>query len=145
SGVSEGRVPDGMETIARFEKTASPGESNYLPLTNVVINELLSHSDAPLEDAIELHNLSAQTVDLSGWFLSDELAELRKFRIPEGTRLAPDGYLVFYEYQFNADPRALTSFALNSGRGDQVFLSQADGGGNLTGYRSSEKFGAAES
>ena len=52
-GVSEGRLPDGAANIARFTETATPGESNYLPHPDVVINEVLSHSLPPLEDAID--------------------------------------------------------------------------------------------
>ncbi len=143
-GVSEGRLPDGTNAVTRFSDSASPSDSNYLPITNVVINEVLSHSAPPMQDAIELHNPAAQPVDLSGWFLSDQLSELKKFRIPDGTRLAAGGFVVFYEYQFNRGPLNSTSFALNSARGDQLYLSAADAAGNLTGHRTGVKFGAAE-
>lgn len=66
-----GRFPDGSATIALFPGTGSPGEANYLLLTSVVINEALSHTDPPLEDAIELRNLTAAPVDISHWWLSD--------------------------------------------------------------------------
>ena len=53
TGVSQGRFPDGSANIVSFPTTVSPGESNYLPLTNAVANEILTHTDPPLEDAIE--------------------------------------------------------------------------------------------
>ncbi|MCX7872391.1 MAG: lamin tail domain-containing protein [Verrucomicrobiae bacterium] len=143
SGVSEGRFPDGSTNIVKFTKTVSPGAANYLWLTNVIINEALSHSDPPLEDAIELYNPTDQPVDISGWYLSDSLNNLRKFRIPPNTIIPPRGFKVFYEYQFNSDPGVNPfAFALGS-RGDQIYLSTADSLGNLTGYRRSVKFGAS--
>ena len=52
-GVSEGRLPDGAALIMPFPVSASPGRANFLPLPAVVISEVLSHTDPPLEDAIE--------------------------------------------------------------------------------------------
>ena len=56
-GVSEGRLPDGGSVITNFPGTASPGDPNYILLTSVAINEALTHTDPPLEDAIELLDL----------------------------------------------------------------------------------------
>ncbi|HWY29099.1 MAG TPA: immunoglobulin domain-containing protein, partial [Candidatus Acidoferrum sp.] len=50
----------------------------------------------------------------------------------------------FYEYQFNPTPGVFPSFALDSAHGDAVYLSAADSGGNLYGFRTDVKFGAAE-
>jgi hypothetical protein len=143
-GVSEGRLPDGAGTIVRFTTTSTPGRSNYLPLHDVLVNEVLTHTDNPLEDAIELHNLTHGAIDIGGWFLSDDQEHLRKFRIPDATVIPAGGFIVFYENQFNPDPGLFPSFALSSSRGDQVHLSQADALGQLTGYRSRVRFGPAE-
>jgi hypothetical protein len=143
AGVSEGRLPDGSPTIVSFPATPTPGDANYLPLSNVVINEVLTHSDPPFEDAIELYNTSAGAVNISGWYLSDSKNSLQKFRIPTNTTIQPGGFIVFYEYQFNADPNSPLSFSLNSARGDEVYLAQAVTGA-LTGFRATTKFGAAE-
>ncbi len=144
SGVSEGRLPDGAAAIIAFTSSSSPGEANYLPLRSVVISEALSHTDLPFEDAIELQNLSREPVDVSGWLLSDSINDLRKFRIPDGTVIAPGGFKVFYEYQFNSEPGFAWSFSLSSANGDQVYLTTADPGGNFTGYRDTAKFGPQE-
>ena len=142
TGVSEGRLPDGAATIVKFPTTPTPEESNYLPLTNVVVNEVLAHSDLPFEDAIELRNLTASTVDISGWFLSDAKSILRKFRIPNGTTIPAFGFKVFYETNFN-HPTNPAPFSLDSAHGDELYLSQATGG-NLTGFRDAVKWGATE-
>ncbi|MCX8156387.1 MAG: lamin tail domain-containing protein [Verrucomicrobiae bacterium] len=141
-GVSEGRFPDGSTNIVFFPDTPSPGESNYRPLTNLVINEVLAHSDPPLEDAIELHNLTDQPVNIGGWFLSDSKGTLNKYQIPVGTIIPARGFRVFYEYQFNENPQDnRQAFALSSAKGDELYLSAATTNGTLTGYRTSVKFG----
>jgi hypothetical protein len=143
-GVSEGRLPDGAAGITSFANTASPGASNFKALAEVVINEVLTHTDPPLEDAIELHNPTATDVAIGGWYLSNSAYELKRFRVPAGTKLPARGYLVFYETQFNGGEGSLVPFTLNSAHGDQVFLSAAEANGELTGFRAHAKFGAAE-
>ena len=144
--VSEGRLPDGAANIVAFPETASPGDSNYLPLHNVVINEVLTHTDPPYEDAVEFHNPTASPVAIGGWYLSDAQSDLQRYRIPDGTSIPAGGYAVFYQNQFgsadgeNDDPPL---FAFNGARGDAVYLSQTDGTGALTGYRIGQVFGAA--
>ncbi len=138
--VSEGRFPDGTANRVFFGKP-SPGEANWLMLTNVVINEVLSHTDPPLEDALELYNTTASPVDISGWFLSDDGVELFKYRIPDGTIIPPHGYRVFYEYQLNPEPGAGRSFSFSSAQGDDAWLTAADPAGAPTGYRHYVKFG----
>jgi hypothetical protein len=142
--VTQGRFPDGGSNIVFFPATSSPGTGNFLPLANVVFNEVLTHTDPPLEDAIELLNLSAEPVGIGGWRLSDDPAVPAKYRIPDGTVLAPHGYAVFYESQFNPAPPGPASVALDSAYGGQLFLSAVDGAAQFTGYRAVVAFGAAE-
>jgi hypothetical protein len=136
---------DGSTNIIRFADTPSPGAPNYLPLNDIVINELLSHTDPPLEDAVEIYNSGSMPVDLGGWYLSDSTTKLKKFLIPSGTVAAAGGYAVLYEYQFgtNGQPGVLEPFNFNSAHGSEVYLSQTDGSSNLTGYRASAKFEAS--
>ena len=56
-GISQGRLPDGSTNLTYFPTNGNTaGANNFLRLTNIVINEVLSHTDQPLEDSIELHN-----------------------------------------------------------------------------------------
>ncbi|HEU0011120.1 MAG TPA: lamin tail domain-containing protein [Verrucomicrobiae bacterium] len=143
-GVSEGRLPDGASApYTFFPETPTPSDANYLPLTSVVVNEVLTHTDDPLEDAIELRNLTGAPINIGGWFLSDDKDSLGKFRIPNNTMILANGFLVFYEVAFNNDTNGVP-FALSSAEGDQVYLSEASGGGVLSGYRSVAKFGPAQ-
>ncbi|HUS37576.1 MAG TPA: lamin tail domain-containing protein, partial [Verrucomicrobiae bacterium] len=141
-GVSQGRLPDGIGPITMFRGSASPGAANFLLLQQIVVNEVLTHTDAPLMDAVEFYNTTADGVDISGWFLSDSGVNLRKFEIPPNTIVPPNGYLVLYENQFNSD-LASDRFSFSSANGDEVFLSQANNS-VLTGYRATASFGAAE-
>ena len=138
AGVAQGFLPDATGNLTDFPLSATPGAPNGLPLDQVVINELLAHPVPPLEQAIELLNLSATPVNLSGWYLSDSLDALKKFRIPNGTLLASNGFVVFYEQQFNAGSNA---FALNPSVGGEVWLAAAKASGDLTGYRTRAQYG----
>ena len=85
----------------------------------MVINEVLTHTDPPFEDAIELQNLSDNPVDIGNWWISNSEANLKKFQISPSTKLSARGMAVFYEGQFNPAPGAAHSFALNSAHGDK--------------------------
>lgn len=143
-GVAQGRLPDGATNLVLFPVSSSPGEGNYLPLTNVVINEILTLPSSVREQAIELLSLANVTLPIGGWYLSDCQSEPKKFRIPTNTTLAPNGFRVFYENQFNPTPGVLPSFSMNGACGGELHLYEADLAGQLTGRRTSVKFGAAE-
>lgn len=143
---SQGRFPDGSAKIVTFPPDqVTPGSSNFRfqELTNVVINEVLAHTDPPLEDAIELRNLTSQAVDIGYWWLSNRRDTLEKYHIPAGTVIPGDGFVVFYEYQFDPDFTGNNpSFRLNSAHGDEVYLTTANAAGELTGFRTEVGFGA---
>jgi hypothetical protein len=139
AGVSAGRFPDGTGAMATFYSTPSRGEPNYLPVPGLVINEVLTHTDPPLEDSVELFNPTAQAVSVGGYYLSDSVHDLKKYRLTAGASVGAGVFLVLGESQFNSG--APGSFALSSTRGGTVYLSAADGSGNLTGYRLAFPFG----
>lgn len=118
---------------------------------DIVINELLAHSHAEAPDWIELRNLTDQSIDLGGMYLSDRDANsisLMKFRIPDGTILGPvdtpSSYIVFHEHlHFNntAHPGVIQPFAFSE-NGEGAYLSQ-DIGGAMT-ILAEEVFGPSE-
>ncbi|MBN1672450.1 MAG: lamin tail domain-containing protein [Kiritimatiellae bacterium] len=119
----------------------SPGYDDGEPY-RVVINEALTHTDPPAVDAIELCNAGSAAAPIGGWYLSDQTANYRKFMIPAGTTLAPGGYIVFDESDFNADTNSPSCFALDS-HGDEIYLTHWDAAGNLL-YLAEARFGGAE-
>ena len=140
--VSAGRFPDATASFVNFNQSASPGAPNYLPFTNLFINEVLSHTDSPLEDAVEIFNGSGNPINLGGWFLSNDELNLKKFRLPTDTIIPAFGFVTLYQYQFGAGGLPM-AFTFSSAHGDAVHLAQADTAGNLSGYRARVAFGAA--
>ncbi len=122
----------------------SPGQAGLGPYADVVINEVLTHTDPPQLDSVELHNTAAFAIDIGGWYLSDNDNQLRKFRIPSSIILNAGAYIVFDEEDFNAsmgvDPE---DFAFNGAHGDDVWLTAADASGKLVRFADHVEFGAA--
>ena len=51
----------------------SPGvDGSPVAIAGVLVNEALTHTDLPEVDTIELYNPTAGTVDVGGWFLTDD-------------------------------------------------------------------------
>ncbi|MBM3846358.1 MAG: hypothetical protein FJ405_08735, partial [Verrucomicrobia bacterium] len=143
TGISGGRFPDDASTFNTFPGTSTPGAPNFKELQGIVLSEVLSHSDDPYEDSFEFHNPTAASIDMSGWYVSGSKNNPRKFRIPEGSVIEPNGYLAFYRYQFQSFPNLPTAFGLNSAHGESVWLFEADRDDKLTGYRTGWEFPAA--
>ncbi|MHC4735499.1 MAG: LamG-like jellyroll fold domain-containing protein, partial [Planctomycetota bacterium] len=160
--VSESEFLDMADPIGRWNRkdswrasvyrNGSPGwdDSGILPNPGaVVINEVMSHSNAG-PDWIELHNTTSKPIDIGGWFLSDndrDEPNLMKYRIPDGTMIDPNSYLVFYgDTNFNksVDPCCLIPFALSENGEEACLSSPLDPNGMLTGYREVEDFGASQ-
>lgn len=88
------------------------------PLRNVVINEILPHSENPaVPQFIELYNHSTNNVDVSGCILTDD-PTTNKFVIPSGTVISPAGFVSFTQPQFG--------FTLN-GAGETLYFIKPDG------------------
>ncbi len=120
----------------------SPGATNppITPINDfVLINEALTHTDPPLLDTIELFNPGSNSVDISGWWLSDDFNTPKKFQIPAGTVVAAGGFVLFNEASFNVGSNA---FALGS-NGDELHVFSGSGG-FITGYHHGFDFGAAQ-
>ncbi|MGE3310063.1 MAG: lamin tail domain-containing protein, partial [Limisphaerales bacterium] len=97
----------------------SPGGQEVVrtnPRASVLLNEVLAHTDLPQLDLVELYNHGNDALDLGGCILTDD-PTIHRFRIPEGTRIAPRGFLEFNEDQLG--------FRLDAA-GESVFLIDAD-------------------
>jgi hypothetical protein len=121
----------------------SPGKDDApLTVARILINEVLTHTDPPTVDAVELYNPNSTNVDVSGWFLTDQREVPAKFTLPAGSVILAFGYLVFTESQWFTDPSSPKSFRLDS-HGEQIYLYSANASGQLTGYSDGLSFGAA--
>lgn len=134
--------PAGWRRSGRVDGT--PGQTDVpAEVGEVLINEILTHSVAPQVDAVELYNPTDKPVDVSEWFLTDDLRVPAKFAFPTGSIVPARGYLVIDESQFNPNPGTDPSFAFGA-RGEQVGLFSADTTGQLTGHMDGLRFKAAE-
>lgn len=140
---SQGRVPDGESVLPNPLPNTSPEDSNFGNIPEIVISEVLTHTDPPYEDAIELQNVTGSTVNIGNWWLSNSRSNGRKYRIPSSDPRAvvpPGGFAVFYEQDFNG-AGAAQPFTLNSANGDECYLFKGDSAGKLTGFRRGISFG----
>jgi len=70
---------------------------------DVVINELMASNqttvadqDGEFEDWVEFYNNSSSTVDLSGWYLTDNPQLMTKWQFPGGVFIGPGEYLIVW-------------------------------------------------
>jgi hypothetical protein len=115
-GEGDPRAWDISDTVG-----GSPGQMDAFtpsPLRNVVINEILPHSENPaVPQFIELYNHAMSSVDVSGCILTDD-PMTNKFVMPSGTVIGPAGFVAFTQSQFN--------FMLN-GAGETLYFIKPDG------------------
>ncbi|NQV36106.1 MAG: lamin tail domain-containing protein, partial [Phycisphaeraceae bacterium] len=98
---------------------------------DIVINEFLASNQGQIKDPvfskfsdwIELHNTTDRDIDLSGYYLTDNLDEPVMWRIPSGTLIPKAGYLVFWAD--GQDVGLHTDFRLNR-VGEQLGLYSPD-------------------
>ncbi|AMW06438.1 hypothetical protein GEMMAAP_00560 [Gemmatimonas phototrophica] len=115
-----GRCPDGVGAlIVTSAATKGAANSCVVATTTVKINEVESNGGTP-GDWVELINIGATAVDLSGYVFRDNDDSRVPYTLPAGTIIAAGGYLVLDEAQFG--------FGLGAGDAARLF---APGGGTL--------------
>jgi hypothetical protein len=92
---------------------------------------MVDPSDGEFDDWFELYNAGSSAVDLSGYYLSDNLTNLLQFRIPTGYVIPAGGFLLVWadeDSNLNATnvPHLHVNFRLN-GAGEAIALSTPDG------------------
>ena len=98
------------------------------------------------EDWLEIQNTSGGTVNLTGWYLSDEALNLRKWPMPAWTLAAGNRMVVFASNRNKspvqttagsdnagsaASPRVATNFKISASAGGYLALSQDSAGGTI--------------
>lgn len=122
----------------------SPSEADPLREPQyVVINEVLTHTDLPLVDAVELFNPTNTDVDISGWFLTDDLGTPDLYAFPSETVIPAGGYLHVDESDFAPRASSGGGFRLSS-HGESLWLLSATEDGSLSGHLHEVTFPAAE-
>jgi hypothetical protein len=97
------------------------------------INELLpvnktiaADQNGEYDDWIELYNTSASSVDISGYFLSDDKDLRSKWKFPSGTTVQGMGFLIVWADEDITQAGLHANFKLSS-QGEEVFLTSPDG------------------
>ena len=104
---------------------------------SIVFNELLAHTDGPDGDWVELRNTTGAAISIGGWYLSDDAANLLKFRIADGTTIGVGECYALTQAQHFGTQIAFSEL------GGSVYLTSAPSAGVAGGYREDESFGAS--
>ncbi|MFH0733222.1 MAG: lamin tail domain-containing protein [bacterium] len=131
---------DNLNALSFFPENAPAGYFSYLVRSEpyvapkVFINEILAGNASTIldpdfsanADYIELYNNEDLAVDISGWYLTDNLTRPTKWQIPGNTFIEPKGYLLFWADSKDTLITALhTNFALSK-NGEAAGLYNAD-------------------
>lgn len=70
---------------------------------NIIINEIVASNATGLrtrqgkyEDWVELFNPTTESVNISGWYLTDSLNNLAQWQFPDGVILKPGGFMIVF-------------------------------------------------
>jgi len=111
-------------------------EHEYFELAvagDVVINEFLASNssiqvdqDGEFDDWIELYNNSSNSLDLSGYFLSDDASDQFKWSFPDGSIINANDFLIVWSDDDINQEGLHTNFKLSSS-GEALYLSNNTG------------------
>ena len=103
-------------------------------LPSLVINEFMASNDFAVEDFdvpgefddwFEIYNQGTVAVDMSGMYVTDDLAELDMWQLPDGIVIQPGEFLVFWaDRQMEQGPMHV-DFKLSAG-GEEIVLVMPD-------------------
>jgi hypothetical protein len=104
-----------------------------IPERDIVINELMpvnstvvADQNGEYDDWFELFNLTSLTIDISGYYLSDNSSKVLKWQIPQGTFIQGNGYLIIWADKDTTQAGLHSNFKLSS-LGEELILSKPDG------------------
>jgi hypothetical protein len=113
-------------------------ESAPAGLPTLYINEFMADNDTTIQDPdgaggypdwIELYNAGGSAIDLGGMYLTNDLSQPRKWRIPDGVSIDAGGYLLFWADNDPEQGDTHTNFKLAKA-GGAVGLFDTDANGN---------------
>ncbi len=131
----QGRHPGKPRRRVRHLAPVEHLEPRRVLAANPVVTELLADNDGVLLDAdgdahdwIEIRNLGDQSIDLEGWYLSDDIGQPTRWEFPQTIVDANASLVIFASDKNRADAgfELHTNFTLDRS-GEQVFLVEPDG------------------
>ncbi len=113
----------------KFSPVRAEHEFYNLILTNdVVINEFMAKNNNLIldeegkgEDWIELYNNTAAAIDLSGYYLSDDVTNNTKWEIPPGTTIGANDYLIIWADEDIFDSGLHANFKISAAADTVIF------------------------
>jgi hypothetical protein len=130
------------ERVPVTEPPGAPGAARRYVVgyrsSSLFINEFMAYNTTTLldpaqpgefSDWIELYNAGSTSVDLSGKYLTDDLGDPRKFRIPIGLSIPAGGFALFYADNDPGQGPFHTNFGLNR-NGESIGLFDSDANNN---------------
>ncbi len=132
------RKPAARRVRSRLNLRTENLEPRTLLAADPIISEFVADNHASLLDGdgnasdwIEIHNRGDEAIDLAGWHLTDDAANLAKWTFPSRL-LDPDGYLIVFasnpgvENYIDGGGNPHANFALDAG-GEYLGLVRPDG------------------
>ena len=117
--------PPGAEyEVYRHIVTSPTASSSAVVINEIMAKNVVTFADpqGQWDDWIELTNVSPETVDLSGMYLTDDPNDPLQWSFPSGTTLAPGGFLLVWADGDEDDTPGLhASFKLSS-EGETIWL-----------------------
>jgi hypothetical protein len=118
---------------AEYEFYVQNFTSQLLMPGMVVINEFMALNNQTItnangmhDDWIELYNNTADTINLTGLYLSDNYNQPLKWAFPQGTSITPNGYVLIWASNSSHIDELHASFKL-SGNGESIILAYDNG------------------
>jgi uncharacterized protein YfcZ (UPF0381/DUF406 family) len=131
--ISFGRFPNGVGDFQPMTPTPNAENNVKTETSPVVINEFMASNDSTFadqdgdfDDWIELYNNSTASIDLSGFYLSDDAGEITQWTFPAGTVIDGGGYLIIWADEDEDQEGLHASFKL-SASAETVVLADTSG------------------
>jgi len=129
-GPTYGILPFSRERTKFISKTYFEEDMITIP---VIVNELVASNKAGItdeegenEDWVELYNDSDESIDVSGFYLTDSYGLVRQWQIPSGTIIGARDHLVFWCDNDEDDGPLHTNFKLSSSGGGVYLYATVD-------------------
>ena len=126
--IAHGVYVDGWWPFQSMPPTPEAPNVQFAPEAELFINEFLAINSSTnqdpqghFDDWIELYNPAGEDVDLTGYFLTDDLGDPTRWPFPEGTIIPAGGFLLVWCDNDTLDPGLHANFRL-SGSGEAIGL-----------------------
>jgi hypothetical protein len=134
-----GDQKDASDWRACSKAGGSPGKPDpYITRKGVLVNEVVTSTNSDSTSVVELYNPDkSQSMNVGGWFLTDDKHVPEKYRISQNTVVKPDSFVTFTSRDFGSKISVSIS-------GGQIYIFSAGQDSLLTGYSHGIDFDASE-